>query len=68
MSVRELHGMNYSSIELTHPVTLTMPEVLFKLANWLEENDIHDGIITGLTTQSSLDDDDEFKTTFIYAY
>lgn len=66
MPIRELHGMSYKSIELEHPVSTPMPEVLNWLAAHLADTDEH-GLLTAVTTQNHPDDDDKFLTTLVWA-
>lgn len=66
MEIRDLFGMNYKSVELTHDVATPAHKVLKELAKYFKENDIH-GIIQHLSTQSSEFDEDTFLTTVIYS-
>ncbi len=66
LHVRKLSGMQYESVEVEHPVSTPMSEILYVLANHLANNDDH-GILTGLYTQSHPDDDSLFLTNLVWA-
>lgn len=66
MSIRELYGMRYKAAEMEHAVSLPMSSVLRKLADWVEENEVH-GYLSSVSTQSHPDDEDKFLTHLLWA-
>lgn len=64
--IRELIGMTYKSIDIEHPVSMSMSEVLFKAAHWASENEVH-GLLTGIHTGIHPDDDKKFITNLVWA-
>lgn len=67
MTIRELTGMEYSSVTITHNVAEPMSDVLRALAGWLEQNDYEHGVLTSITTQCDPDDWELFQTTLIWS-
>lgn len=63
--IRELTGMQYSSIEFEHDIMMPMSDILRILALWVEDTD-NDGIIKSVNTVSHPYDEDLFITTLIW--
>lgn len=66
MMVRELTGMTYKSVELDHPVRLTMDEVLRTLADWISDN-VDGGVLTSVTTGIHPEYEDRFLTHLVWS-
>lgn len=66
MKFRDLFGMQYSSVEVTHSVSTPMTTILRELADYLDSEG-ETGILTSLTTQISFESEDEHLTTLIWS-
>lgn len=67
MEIRNLHGMTYRSIEVSHDVIEPVHKVLRMIAHYLEVEGVNHGLLTSITTASDPYDEDRFLTTLVWA-